>query len=55
MGPRKEVINPMTNMARMIANRPMGTTRIKVKQIGYGSPRKEVANPMGQHGRNDSQ
>ena len=42
-------------MARMVANKPMGSIRGKDNVNGSRNPRKEVINPMGKCGRNGSQ
>ena len=42
-------------MEGITASGLMGRIRGKDEVIGPGSPRKEVASPMGQHGRNNSQ
>ena len=41
-------------MAGMTSSRPMGGIRGKDKVNERGCPSKEVASPMGQHGKNDS-
>ena len=42
-------------MAGITTSRLMGRIRGKDEVTGLGSPRKEVASPMGQHGKNNSQ
>ena len=42
-------------MVGITASGLMGRIRGKDEVTGPGSPRKEVASPMGQHGRNNSQ
>ena len=42
-------------MARIVANKSIGSIRGKDNVNGPGSPRKEVTNIMGQRGKNDSQ
>ena len=45
--PRKKVITPMGNMARITTNRPIGTTRSKSKVNGLGKLKERGNKPNG--------